>query len=49
VAEPFLELNGYELTATDVQCVTTFLALAPGKFSEDQLADWIAANSAPIR
>lgn len=48
VAELFLELNGYELTATDAQCVTTFLVLAAGEFSEDQHADWIAANSAAV-
>jgi death-on-curing protein len=46
VAELFLELNGYELTASDVQCVTTFLQLAAGELTEDQLAEWITANSA---
>ena len=49
VAELFLELNGTELTATDAQCVTTFLALAAGDLSEEQLADWISANSATAR
>ena len=49
VAELFLELNGYELTATDAQCVTTFLALAAGELGEDQLAEWISANSATAR
>lgn len=46
VAELFLELNGYELTASDPQCVATFLQLAAGELTEDQLAEWIAANSA---
>lgn len=46
VAELFLELNGYALTADDTQCVTTFLQLAAGELTEDQLGDWIAANSA---
>lgn len=46
VAELFLELNGYALTADDTQCVTTFLQLAAGELTEDQLSDWIAANSA---
>jgi death-on-curing protein len=46
VAELFLELNGYELIASDVQCVTTFLQLAAGELTEDQLAEWITANSA---
>ena len=45
VAELFLELNGYELIASDVQCVTTFLQLAAGELTEDQLAEWITANS----
>ena len=47
VAELFLDLNGFELTATDAECVTTFLQLAAGDLTEDQLADWIAANSGP--
>ena len=46
VAELFLELNGYELIASDAQCVTTFLQLAAGELTEDQLAEWITANSA---
>jgi len=45
VAELFLELNGLELTATDAQCVTTFLQLAAGDLTEDQLADWIVGNA----
>lgn len=49
VAELFLELNGYTLTASDAHCVTTFLQLAAGELSEDQLADWIAVNSAKHR
>ena len=44
VAELFLELNGFELTASDAHCVTTFLQLAAGKMTEDQLAEWIAAH-----
>jgi death-on-curing protein len=47
VAELFLELNGLELTATDAQCVTTFLPLAAGELSEEQLAEWIAGHSTP--
>jgi death-on-curing protein len=46
VAELFLELNDYGLTASDVQCVTTFLQLAAGDLTEEQLAEWISANSA---
>ena len=45
VAELLLELNGSELTATDAECVTTFLKLAAGDLTEEELADWIAAHS----
>ena len=47
VAELFLDLNGLELTANDAQVVTTFLQLAAGDLTEDQLTDWIATNSSP--
>ena len=49
VAELFLELNGLELTASDAECVTTFLALAAGDLTEEALADWITAHSASLR
>ena len=48
VAELFLEMNGYALTASDSQCVTTFLQLAAGDLSEEQLAEWITVHSAPL-
>jgi len=47
VAELFLDLNGFELAATDAQCVTTFLQLAASDLSEEQLAEWIAGHSTP--
>jgi death-on-curing protein len=47
VAELSLELNSLELTASDAECVTTFLQLAAGDLTEDELAAWIAANSSP--
>ncbi len=47
VAELFLDLNGFELVATDAQCVTTFLQLAAGDLTEEQLAEWIAGHSTP--
>jgi death-on-curing protein len=49
VAELLLELNGSDLTATDAECVTTFLRLAAGELTEEELADWIAAHSSPRR
>jgi death-on-curing protein len=48
VAELFLVLNGLELTATDAECVTAFLALAAGELTEDQLTQWIAGHTAPL-
>jgi death-on-curing protein len=47
VAELFLELNGLELLAGDAACVTTFLSLASGELSEDDLARWVTENSRP--
>ena len=45
VAELFLNLNGLELTATDAECVTTFVQLAAGDLTEDALAEWITNHS----
>jgi death-on-curing protein len=44
VTELFLELNGAVLTATDAECVTTFLQLAAGDISEERLAEWITMH-----
>jgi death-on-curing protein len=49
VAELFLELNGLELSASDAACVTTFLSLAAGDLTEDELAEWVTENSRPAR
>ncbi len=49
VAELFLELNGLRLTATDAACVVTFLALAAGDLTEEDLAEWISTHSANAR
>jgi death-on-curing protein len=48
VAEIFLGRNGIELFATDAQCVTTFLKLAAGELTEEQLAGWIDTNARPL-
>jgi death on curing protein len=45
--ELFLSLNGLSLTATDVECVITMLALAAGEISEEAFARWLRANTAP--
>lgn len=46
--ELFLALNGYELTADDMQCVLVILSVASSAFSEDDLADWIRKNSKKV-
>ena len=47
VSETFLVLNGYELTCSDVEMVTTFLALAAGELTVEALADWFRAHIRP--
>jgi death-on-curing protein len=44
-AENFLWVNGWQLTASQSDVVTTMIALAAGDISEDQLAEWLAQNS----
>jgi len=43
--ELFLECNGYELVATDADCVVTMLSVAAGTLDEAQLADWLCRNT----
>lgn len=45
--ELFLNVNGYALTADDVDCVTQMLALAAGSLAEPDLARWIREHSPP--
>jgi prophage maintenance system killer protein len=45
----FLGMNGHDLRATDAQVVTEILALADGRVSEDELADWIRQHGAKRR
>jgi death on curing protein len=45
----FLELNGFDLTATDVEIVSEMLTLAAGSVSEEALAEWIRQHSATKR
>ena len=42
----FLLLNGYQIAASQEDKYLTFLALADGSLSEDELADWIRQNLA---
>ena len=39
--ELFLTLNGHALLADDATCVTTFIRLAAGEQSEEELAAWV--------
>lgn len=41
VTELFLNLNDFELKADDSSCLITFLALADGSLSEEELSAWI--------
>lgn len=44
VARTFLLINGENLWATQDEKYTTFLALAEGRLSEEELADWIRSH-----
>ena len=46
VIDVFLRMNGTELTADELDAVSTIQSLAAGELTEDQLAEWIIANSA---
>ncbi len=40
----FLQLNGYELVASEVDATITFQALAAGELGESQLGEWVDRN-----
>lgn len=44
----FLSMNGYRLTASQLDAIETMLALAAGNRTEAQLAEWILLHSEPI-
>lgn len=46
-AELFLALNGYVLSASDADCVSTMLALAAGELPETEFAVWISTHLIP--
>jgi death on curing protein len=43
-AELFLALNGFDLAATDIDCVGTMLQVAAGEITEGAFAAWIRAH-----
>ena len=44
--ELFLMLNGYNLSASDAECVLTMLDLAAGEIDEAAFATWLRNNLA---
>jgi len=48
VLDVFLQMNGQELVASEEDATVTFRELAAGEIGEQQLADWIRANCAPL-
>lgn len=44
-AELFLVLNGHELVADDLSCVTTMLAVAAGELNEAAFAAWLRQHT----
>ena len=46
VSFTFLDVNGLEVTASQEDVYLTFLALAAGQFSEEELAGWFERNTA---
>lgn len=42
--ELFLALNGFDLVATDVDCVTTILSVAAGDMDDAAFAGWIRSH-----
>ena len=47
VSEAFLKLNNLLLNATDAEVVVTFVALAAGELSEEELAAWSRERTTP--
>jgi death-on-curing protein len=45
--ELFLVLNGYRLLADNASLYPMFLGLASGNVAEDELGDWLRANTRP--
>ena len=41
----FLRINGFALTATEVEAAATFLELAAGQITEEELATWFFESS----
>lgn len=44
----FLRINGFTLSASEVEAVAMISDLAAGEINEDELSTWIESNSLPI-
>lgn len=49
VAELFLALNGFKLSASDADCVAMILQVADGSMAEAAFAAWVRTNLAKAR
>jgi death-on-curing protein len=49
IIDVFLQMNGWELAASEPDAVVTLQALAAGELTEEELTAWIDANSRPLR
>lgn len=47
IVELFLALNGGELVADDAACFQTFMGLADGAMTEEDLVTWLRENARP--
>jgi death-on-curing protein len=47
VSFAFLDVNGWDVTATQEDAFLTILSLAAGEMSEEQLAEWFDKNTVP--
>ncbi len=45
--ELFLALNGYDLSATDADCVLTMVSVAAGELEEAAFAQWVRSHCQP--
>lgn len=48
-AVTFLRLNGLRLTASEAEAYDAVLGLVEGRYSEEEIAEWIRGRSEPVR
>ena len=48
-AESFLALQGFDLDATDEECVRIWLQIATGELDEPAIAEWLRARLQPMQ